>query len=225
MNKIWHISDTHGYHKLLKIPKNIDIVIHSGDASNHRSPYINYTEFTSFLDWFSQLPIRYKIYVAGNHDTCLEKNLITKKQFENLGIIYLENDFITIKNIKIWGSPHTPQYGNWAFMKSRHKLHKVWDKIPNDIDIVVTHGPPKGIMDLTEDYNYKLVQCGCNALKKRILKIEPKLFLSGHIHNFKDIINAGTLKLSGYNTIFSNGSVVTDNKFGKLTSNGNILEI
>jgi Icc-related predicted phosphoesterase len=67
--------------------------------------------------------------------------------------------------------------------------------------------------------------CGCSALKKRVLKIEPKLFLSGHIHNCEDIINAGTLKLSSYKTIFSNGSVVTDGKFGKLSSNGNILEI
>lgn len=225
---IWHISDTHQYHELLKIPNNIDIVIHSGDASNVKNPHLNYVEFINFLEWYSKLPIKYKIYVAGNHDTSIEKNLITKRDFDKYGIIYLENDFITIKldkEIKIWGSPHTPTHGNWAFMKARHKLDRVWNEIPEDVDIIITHGPPKGIMDLTRDYDHKLIQCGCNALRKRVLHIEPSLFLSGHIHNVQDIINAGTLKLSAYKTIFSNGSVVTDNKFGKLSSNGNILDL
>lgn len=230
---IWHISDTHGYHNLLNIPNDVDMVIHSGDASNNRNPHINYEEFMEFMDWFSALPIKYKIYVAGNHDTAIEKNLITKRYFTDMGIIYLENDFVSIpiseeeplKKLRIWGSPHTPQHGDWAFMKARHKLNKIWQRIPENIDIVVTHGPPKGIMDLTEDYDKKLVQCGCNALKKRILDLEPKLFLSGHIHNVKKIINAGTLKLSKYQTVFSNGSVVTDNEFGRLSSNGNILKL
>jgi len=47
----------------------------------------------------------------------------------------------------------------------------------------------------------------------------------GHIHNCNDIINAGTRTIPGLDTIFSNGSVVTDGKFGKLSSNGNIFEI
>jgi hypothetical protein len=55
--------------------------------------------------------------------------------------------------------------------------------------------------------------------------MQPQYMLFGHIHNCRDIINAGMLKLSAYDTWFSNGSVVTDGKFGKLTSNGNILEV
>jgi len=47
----------------------------------------------------------------------------------------------------------------------------------------------------------------------------------GHIHNNEDIVNAGIRKVYGLDTIFSNGSVVTDRKFGKLTSNGNIFEL
>lgn len=223
---IWHISDTHGFHHLLDIPDNIDAVIHSGDASNNRDMYKNQPEFDEFIHWFKQLPIRYKIYVAGNHDTALEKNLFdVKNQMKEAGIIYLENSDVTIEGIKIWGSPHTPQFGEWAFMKSRQKIDKVWKHIPEDSDIVVVHGPPKGILDLSFDYRNNIERCGCNALKNRILKIEPYLFLSGHIHNNKDIINAGTVKLSNYRTIFSNGSVVTDGKFGTLSSNGNILTI
>ena len=110
-------------------------------------------------------------------------------------------------------------------MKARDKINRVWEHIPDDTDILVVHGPPKGIMDLTYSRENVLEACGCSALRKRVLKIEPKLFLSGHIHNCEDIINAGTLKLSAYKTIFSNGSVVTDGKFGLLSSNGNIFEI
>ena len=86
--------------------------------------------------------------------------------------------------------------------------------------------PPKGILDLSYDRSHRLERCGCSALRNHILnRIKPRLCLFGHIHNRHDIINAGTLKLSDYDTVFSNGSVVTDGKFGRLSSNGNILEI
>jgi hypothetical protein len=62
-------------------------------------------------------------------------------------------------------------------------------------------------------------------MKKNMMRLEPKLVLFGHIHNCQDIINACTMQLSGYKTIYSNGSVVTDGKFGRVSSNGNILEI
>ena len=224
--KIWHISDTHGFHHMLEIPSDIDMVIHSGDGSNFRDIYKNEVEFQDFIYWYSRVPIKYKIFIAGNHDSALEKNLFNvKKQMEDSDIIYLENSDVTIEGIKIWGSPHTPSFGNWSFMKARAKLDRVWKSIPDDTDIIVTHGPPKGILDSSFDHNNNIERCGCNALKKRILDIQPTLVLFGHIHNCKDIINAGTLKLSAYNTIFSNGSVVTDGKFGTLSSNGNIFEI
>ena len=224
--KIWHISDTHGFHHMLEIPSDIDMVIHSGDGSNFRDIYKNEVEFQDFIYWYSRVPIKYKIFIAGNHDSALEKNLFNvKKQMEDSDIIYLENSDVTIEGIKIWGSPHTPSFGNWSFMKARAKLDRVWKSIPDDTDIIVTHGPPKGILDSSFDRNNNIERCGCNALKKRILDIQPTLVLFGHIHNCKDIINAGTLKLSAYNTIFSNGSVVTDGKFGTLSSNGNIFEI
>jgi len=224
--KIHHISDTHSYHTLIKIDESCDVIIHSGDCSNPRDPYTNEPEVRDFIHWFKSLPIKHKIYVAGNHDTSIEKGLITKKDFEAYNIIYLENDYVTIEGIKIFGSPHTPQFGNWAFMKDRSKINKVWEKVDDDVDIFVVHGPPKGILDLSYSREGVLEYCGCNALKTHILgRIKPKLVCFGHIHNTEDIINAGTLKLSNYPTIFSNGSVVTDGKFGKLTSNGNILEI
>ena len=58
-----------------------------------------------------------------------------------------------------------------------------------------------------------------------MISLNPKLCLFGHIHNCEDIINAGIMKLSATDTTFSNGSVVTDGKFGQLSSNGNIFEL
>ena len=227
MKKIWHISDTHSYHDLLEIPNNIDMVIHSGDCSNVRDPYNNEPEVRRFIDWYSELPIPIKIYVAGNHDSSIEKKLVTKEDFYNNGIIYLEDDFTHIAGFKIHGSPITPSFGNWSFMKSRDKLDKHWSRsIDDDVDILITHTPPKGILDISEDRDGSLEYCGCKALKRHVItRIKPKLMLFGHIHNSDDIINAGTMKLSICDTIFSNGSVVTDRRFGKLSSNGNIFEL
>lgn len=226
--KLWHISDTHTYHDLLTVPEGIDVVVFSGDCSNPRDPYQNEPEVRDFLNWFRALPIKYKIFVAGNHDTSIEKGLVKPSDFFQAGITYLENDYINIMGIKIFGSPNQPTFGTgWAFNKSRNSMDEHWSKIADDVDIFVVHGPPKTILDVSyRKYSEGIEHCGCNALKRHILgRIKPKLCLFGHIHNNEDIINAGVLKLSNYDTIFSNGSVVTDGKFGVLTSNGNILEI
>jgi Icc-related predicted phosphoesterase len=224
--KIWHISDTHTYHGLLKVPEGIDMVIHSGDATNPRDPYASEQEMLNFISWFGSLPIKHKIFVAGNHDLCIERNLITKIDFMKNGIVYLENDYAEVEGLKIWGSPFTPTFGQgWAFNKKRSALHDIWKEIPDDVDIVVVHGPPKGILDLAYHQLNCIEFCGDEALRKRMYLLNPKLCLFGHIHNNEDIINAGTMKLSNHDTIYSNGSVVTDGKFGKLSSNGNTFEI
>jgi Icc-related predicted phosphoesterase len=217
---------THTYHDLLKVPKGIDIVIHSGDCSNPRDPYTNEPEVREFIDWYKELSPKYKIYIAGNHDSSIEKKLVTKKDFEDNGIIYLENDYVTIEGIKIFGSPYTPNFGNWSFMRDRNKLDRFWrDAIHDNTDIVVTHGPPKGILDKSENRDGLMECCGDKSLLNKILEVQPAYHLFGHIHNGGNIVNAGLQKLSVCDTFFSNGSVVTDRKFGKLSSNGNILEI
>ena len=225
--KIWHFGDTHGYHKFLKVPKDIDMVIFSGDSSNNKNPYINVYELIDFIYWYNELDIPYKVFVAGNHETSIERGLITKEYFEQFGIIYLENDFVTIEGLKVYGSPVTPSFGDWAFMKSRHKLDEFWkNSIPDDVDVLVVHGPPKGFLDLSYNRENELEFCGCKSLRNHVLnRIKPKLCLFGHIHNNDDVLNQGTMTISGLDTIFSNGSVVTDRKFGTLSSHGNVFEL
>lgn len=221
---IYHISDSHTYHDLLQVPKNVDLIIFSGDCSIVKNAANNYSEVISFLNWFEGLPVKYKIFVAGNHDTSIWKNIVTKESIEERGIIYLENESTTIEGLNIWGSPYTSTFGtDWAFQKARHKMDKVWRLMPSNTDVVITHGPPKGGLDSTLDYGNTVKLVGCNQLATRIRRVKPILHLFGHIHNCKNIVNAGVLYRDG--VYYSNGSVVTDGKFGKLSSNGNLFTI
>ena len=227
--RILHISDTHGFHSTFPESRfdGIDVVIHSGDCSNYYNPIINEQEVRSFIEWYRNVPVKHKIYVAGNHDTSIERRLVTPAHFAEAGIIYLENTSTTIDGIKFWGSPHTPTFGEWAFMKKREKINRVWEIIPEDTDVLIVHGPPKGVRDLSFDRNNNLEMCGCSALMKRCLVIKPKLVAFGHIHNMDGVdTNQGVSHYSNTPTIFSNAACVWDGRFDKgLTSHGNIIEL
>jgi Icc-related predicted phosphoesterase len=222
--KIWHISDTHGFHDQLTVPTDVDVIIHSGDTTNSRNMVQNSIELWPFVDWFKSLPIKHKVLVAGNHDSAIEGRMIRQEDFLEIGITYLENESCEIEGLKIWGSPITPSFMNWCFMVGRHKIHRVWDTIPDDTDIVVTHGPPFGILDLTENRDRQLEQVGCFNLAKRLLNIKPKLHCFGHVHNHKEIRNSGLLKLASGDTIYSNGAVVADGK-PNIINNGNFINL
>ncbi len=223
--KIWHISDTHNLHIKLTIPQ-VDCVIFSGDCSLTDNFAINSNEVSNFIDWYASLPIKYKVFVGGNHDVSIERGLHKPEKFKQNGIEYLFNDFVIIENYRIWGSPYTPTFGKgWAWNMQRHKIHKVWDMIPDDTDILVTHGPPKGILDYTINRQNELENCGCSNLRKRISNLNLKACLFGHIHNCEHIHNSSIQKLARSNTIFSNASCVQDGDIGTLISDGNIFDL
>lgn len=228
--KILHLSDTHGFHS--RFPnekfKDIDIVIHSGDCSNYKDAYRNAIEVADFIEWYKDVPVKYKIYVAGNHDTSIERKRITKEDFEANSIIYLENSFVNIDGVKFYGTPITPSFNDWAFMKARDKTHKVWEAIPEDTGVLIVHGPPKGIRDLSYDKDGKLEFCGDNALMRRCISLQNtlKFVCFGHIHNMDGVYNQGISTFSMTQTVFSNAACVDDGKFDRgLTSFGNILEL
>lgn len=228
--KILHLSDTHGYHQQLpkEIFEGIDVVIHSGDCSNWRDPYRNESEVLSFIEWYKDVPVQTKIFTAGNHDTSIEKRLVTKEHFTDAEIVYLENEEVSIDGVKFYGSPYTPTFGDWAFMKARHKLHDMWQMIPKDTDVLIVHGPPKGVRDLSYNKSGELEFCGCSALAKRCyaLKDNLKYVCFGHIHDMDGIDNQGVSHYSKTPTVFSNAACVTDGRFDLgLTSYGNIFEI
>jgi len=221
--KILAISDTHGFHRELKDFTNIDMIIHAGDFSNTKNPIFNQQEVVDFLIWYNDLPIKHKVLIAGNHDTSIEAKLVYPKDFSN--IKYLEHESINIEGINIFGSPYTPTFGNWSFMKNRGKLDPYWQEIPENTDILITHGPPKGILDLSYDKNEILEYCGDKELYNHVLRVQPKYMIFGNIHNNKDCYNSANKKITGFKTSFHNVSCVTDKKFELgLTSKGQIME-
>lgn len=209
--KILCISDTHGKHKELIIDtKGTDIIIHAGDESNNSSPVFNHKEAIDFFEWYSELDIPYKIFVPGNHSTAFEKGLIKKEEYPS--IIFLVNEGVNIEGINIWGSPHTPTFGvGWAYNCARHKIAKYWEEIPTNTDILVTHGPPYGILDLSLNRNRLYEQTGCKALFNRIKKLSIKYHIFGHLHTNGLLYNHGTKQIGeNLNTIFINASIVDD---------------
>jgi Icc-related predicted phosphoesterase len=223
--KIWHISDTHSLHGQLQVPVGVDIVVHSGDASNYLDPYRNESELRAFIDWFATLPIPVKVFVPGNHDTSLEKGLIARDLVEHRKIHLLINEEKEINGLRFWGSPFTPRYGNWSYMKDRGTINRLWDQIPDGLDVLITHGPPYGILDSTYNHHNKVELVGCSALRKRVAKVPPRFMLFGHVHSTDDIRNAGTRTVGGLLTVFSNGSCCDDGRMAAVTSHGNILEV
>jgi len=181
--KIMFISDTHGRHKEIDVLygelPNVDIIIHSGDCTR----YGEYEETDLFLNWYSQQNAKHKVLIAGNHDFVFQnsdrKNLLLAN---NPSVTYLEDQYINIDGIGIYGTPWSPIYGMWAFMKHRNtEMDEVWRKVPTDgsIDILVTHTPRYGRHDISVRGNYHV---GCEMLANRINDIKPKVHVCGHIH-------------------------------------------
>ncbi len=180
--KIVCISDTHNCNEQIAVPDG-DILIHSGDATVRGT----HEEVVDFLAWFSNLPHKYKIFVAGNHDWLYETNNRTARLLtSSFNIKYLQDDFVEIEGLKIYGSPWQPRFFDWAFNLNRgEELAEKWRWIPSDIDVLITHGPPNGILDEVPR-QYFTENTGCEELRKRIEQIAElkklKLHVFGHIH-------------------------------------------
>lgn len=184
--KIVHISDTHGHHKKLLLPKS-DILVHSGDFSGVHGAYKE--EIEDFLNWFRLQDAKEKILIGGNWDKLLaECEGFEELEFDLSGMHYLCNSSIVIDGVNFFGSPLTPcKFGN-PF--SYYPGEQDWKMIPENTDVLITHGPAKNILD--DGY-------GCSNLRKRIEIVKPKCHLFGHIHT-----HSGTEILDGIQ--FSNAA-------------------
>lgn len=166
------------------------MVLHAGDISYKGEK----TEVLDFLQWFAKLPFKHKIFIAGNHDFYFEKE--KKATIEAIiphGVTYLYNSQIVIEGVKIWGSPVTPWFFDWAFnCKRGAPIKKYWAKIPSDADVILTHGPVYGILDTILNNR----NAGCMDLLQIVETIKPKVHVCGHIHE-----GYGSVKRNGINYI------------------------
>jgi predicted phosphohydrolase len=169
------IGDTHGFHRKLTLPPG-DILIHCGDFMVNGS---STEEIDDFNVWLGTLPFRHKLVVAGNHDLLFDQQPELARAHLTQAI-YLEDSGVTLEGLKFWGSPVNSVGDGWAFARERMvKIQKHWDRIPDDIDVLITHEAPYGTLDKTHILARHM---GCQYLTGALLRIKPRLHVFGHIH-------------------------------------------
>ena len=219
------ISDTHGLHTIMDdinpLPKG-DVLIHAGDCTNVGKP----EQVKDFVEWFMNIKgFDSKIFIAGNHDFAFEKrhephhkgdfdwyyHLMNEENLSQSDVIYLEDSEFTIDSsefsrpIKFYGSPWQPEFYNWAFNLPRlgDELKKYWDMIPNDTDILITHGPPNEVRDFVNNWRQPVRNVGCELLRYRVEEVNPLLHVFGHIHEAYGVANIK-------DTLYVNASTCTE---------------
>lgn len=175
--KLCIISDTHNKHKRLAKLPDADVIIHAGDFTSMGHSH----EIVTFMQWYSKLPYKYKIVIAGNHDWLFETHRLLALEKVPENVIYLEDSGVEIEGIKFWGTPVQLPFNNWAFNRPEEKLAQHWQAIPDDTDVLITHQPPYSIFDWSV---YDLKHTGSPSLYKEVVeRIKPKVHIFGHIHS------------------------------------------
>ena len=180
---ILHLSDTHGrHHELGELPA-ADVLVHSGDFTLGGSDM----EALDFIEWLCNLPYSHKIFIAGNHDDCM-----LDATLEGLpdNVHYLTDSSLEINGVHFHGTPMLVSMDDGEM-----SMHEHYDLIPQDVDILITHRPPLGILDGPDGFHI-----GSAQLLEKIKTIRPQLHLFGHDHD-----SYGMVQYSG--TLFSNAAL------------------
>jgi len=190
--RICAISDLHGH--LIDTPE-CDLLIIAGDVCpiiDHSVERQKIWLNVMFKPWLQKRRAHNIIGIAGNHDFVFEHDYI-----DALPWFYLEEDTKKIDGINIYGHPYVPNLSGWAFSDGSPDTKVYDDRIPDDTDILVTHGPPMGILDTTYMYPGHL---GSMSMLTKVKKVKPKMHIFGHIHDSNGSINIG-------HTRYINGSI------------------
>lgn len=182
--KIVVTSDCHGMLSSAELPDG-NVLILAGDvlpnrfANPDRDAESQTNDLRDLDDFCGRLNYEHILLIAGNHDWIFERNRAASRDLKN--ITYLEDSGITIGGVKFYGSPYQPEFFSWAFnlRRSGPELERVWSLIPEDTNVLITHGPPYGILDRPFGRGE---HAGCELLLKRVEEVSPRLHLFGHIH-------------------------------------------
>lgn len=185
------ISDTHMMHEQLRLPAG-DLLIHCGDMFDLYSRDLS--ALKDLDGWFGSQPFDKVICTGGNHDHLLEhvRGLVSQP-FRNAH--YLEDELLHYRGLRIFGAPWLPGLPRHAFHKNRPGLAEAWSRIPADIDILVTHTPPKDVLDRSS----RGVSFGCPELANRLRWVTPRVHCFGHVH-----ASVGQVEIGG--TLFVNAA-------------------
>jgi len=190
------LSDTHELHRKIDVPYG-EILIHAGDFTLFSRSLRAIEDFNT---WLGELPHPHKVVVPGNHEFFLEGDLSRRSLLSNATVLIKEA--IEIGGLHIWGSPVTPLFGAAFGMSSAEDRRKMYAGIPESTDLVVSHGPPYGILDAAPESGF---HSGCRELFDAIMRVKPKLVACGHVHGAYGIfqtddttfVNAALLGLHG----------------------------
>ena len=172
-----------------------------------------------FQSWALNLDCKKVIFIAGNHDfvfetlhnsevhTCDQHQVYphsklyftssriceTLFQMDNdydPKILYLCDNTYKYEDVTFYGTPWCPELRNWAFYANNKQLLNEFNKIPDDVDVLITHCPPKyGLQGVVLETNYNYMQdFGCVELQQVIderFLMKDMWVLSGHIHSGK----------------------------------------
>lgn len=232
--KIALMSDSHCSHDQIIVPE-CDILIHAGDFSYRGSE----VESRDFLQWLSeQTQAKARVYVCGNHEYKWDANKwpgkskpgwLTQLFHEYPSLYYLEHESINLYGLNIFGSPYTPEFfpEYWGFNRSRgEELKGEWAKIPDNTDIIVSHGPAKGFLDWTDEAphgsRYPGGHVGCADLFNRLYHLKQlKLVVTGHLHGNTGMID---IPMEGSRIVKYCNAAVVDNQY-KVTHQPQIITL
>jgi Icc-related predicted phosphoesterase len=170
------------------------IFIHAGDATMFSRSIAAAADFNS---WLAELPYTYRVYVPGNHESFLEADPSKRSLLSNATVLI--NQSVEIAGLKIWGSPVTPLAHTGFGMPSAADRRRLYSTIPEDTDILITHGPPFGVLDIAPGSRY---HSGCPELLEAVQRVQPMLHVFGHVHGAH-----GTEELDG--TLFANAALLS----------------
>jgi Icc-related predicted phosphoesterase len=211
--KLVLISDTHGQHADVTVPEG-DMLVHAGDFSEGSGP-MGLKNTIEFLDWFALQPHQYKIFIAGNHDFWAAKNrsLLREEAFSR-GLIYLQDEWVIINNVKFWGTPWVPNLPQWAFHeRNTDYAARRLAAVDTDVDVMISHGPPRGIGDVLAHTGEEV---GCPELRSWVDFNAPRYHIFGHVHEGSGVVPQIW-------TTFINASVVNEDY--RLTNDAVVVEL
>lgn len=202
-------SDTHGQHRGLIVPE-CDVFFHCGDMSG-RGEYSIYDDLVIWIE--KNDPAANYVFIPGNHDVTFESDEETARSFfDRPNVRVLIDQGCVIDGLKVWGSPWTLRFYDWAFNADRgDQIQKHWNKIPQDIDVLLTHGPAYGYGDFIPGRRMSPfdapgvternggLHVGCSQLLARLTDVSPRIHAYGHIHEgagVSTIIETGTLSVN-----------------------------
>lgn len=175
MLTVFATSDLHGH---LPFIYPCDILIIAGDVTpvdqSHEPAHQATWLKTKFEDYLKQIPAKHIIGIGGNHDFALEAY---RELGPSLSWNYLHTGYVTIEGYTFYGNPYVPNLASWAFHANEEKEHAIWDGVLAETDVIISHGPPRGICDKVV---YEHV--GSEPFKDNLKRLKAKLIICGHIH-------------------------------------------